>query len=235
VETVEEAVRFASGELALEGVLAYPAAGEPRATLLVLAPHPHMGGRMDNNVVRHLARRAAECGCASLRFNYRGVGTSEIALPLGVSLYDHWAELERAQRYTDLLPDCAAAFGFLERSAGRLGVRALVGYSLGSILAGMLAPRLGATHVAGIAPPVARVSLAPWRDCAGPKLLVAGDRDFAFDAERFGREFEALPDPKTFVPMPGADHFFRKEEERAWSAVAGWLLGPLHDSDSSAD
>jgi hypothetical protein len=234
VEAVEETVRFPSGELVLEGVLAYPAEGEPRATLLVLAPHPHMGGRMDNNVVRHLARRAAECGCASLRFNYRGVGASEIALPPGTSLYDHWAELERVQRYEDLLPDCAAASGFLERSAGRLGVRALVGYSLGSILAGMLAPRVGATHLAGIAPPVSRVSLAPWRACAGPKLLLAGDRDFAFDAERFGREFEALPAPKRFVAMPGADHFFRKEEERAWAVLADWLAGSLQDSDSSA-
>jgi hypothetical protein len=230
MEIVEEQVRFRCEGLGLSGVLAYPADAAARAAVLLLPPHPHMGGRMDNNVVRHLARRAAEEGCASLRFDYRGVGASEIALPPGTSLYDHWAELEKAQRYADLLPDCEAAWGFVEEAVGRLGLRALIGYSLGSILAGILAPRLGATHVAGIAPPVARASLEAWRICGAAKLLVAGDRDFAFDAARFAREFAALPEPKRFVAMPGADHFFRKEEERAWLAVSSWLFGDLQDS-----
>lgn len=230
MEIVEEQVRFRCEGLGLAGMLAYPAEVAPRAAVLVLPPHPHMGGRMDNNVVRHLARRAAEEGCASLRFDYRGVGTSEIALPAGTSLYDHWAELEKAQRYADLLPDCAAAWGFLEAAVGRLGIRALVGYSLGSILAGMLAPGVGATHVAGIAPPVARASIEPWRACSAAKLLVAGDRDFAFDAARFACEFAALPEPRRFVALAGADHFFRKEEERAWAPISAWLFGGLQDS-----
>jgi alpha/beta superfamily hydrolase len=229
---IEEAVRFPSGALGLSGVLAYPASGEPRASLLVLAPHPHMGGRMDNNVVRHLARRAAESGFASLRFDYRGIGDSQIELPRGTSLYDHWAELERARRYDELLPDCEAAAAFLARTTGGLGTRVLVGYSLGAVLAGMLAPRVAATHVVGVAPPVARVSLTAWRSCAAPKLLIAGDRDFAFDADRCALELAALPEPRRFVAMPGADHFFRKQEERVWSALSEWLSEPLHAADS---
>jgi alpha/beta superfamily hydrolase len=113
---------------------------------------------------------------------------------------------------------------------GRLRIRALIGYSLGAILAGMLARGLGATHVVGVAPPVARASIEPWRGCSAAKLLLAGDRDFAFDAERFACEFAALPEPRRFVALAGADHFFRKEEERAWAPVSSWLFGELQDS-----
>ena len=75
---------------------------------------------------------------------------------------------------------------------------------------------------------------AAWRSCAVPKLFLAGDRDFAFDAARFARELEAMPEPRRFVWLPGADHFFRKQEERVWSALCEWLFGALHASDSSA-
>ena len=222
-EIVEEALRFTAGDLALEGVLAYPAGEAPEGTLLVLAPHPHMGGRMDNNVVRHLARRAAETGSASLRFNYRGVGSSEIALPAGTSRYDHFAAMERGQRYEELLPDALAAYRTLEDAAGALPRRVVVGYSLGAILAGMLGARVGATHLAGISPPVARAPLDTWRGCAQPKLFVGGDADFAFDVARFRDAYAALPEPKRFERLEGADHFYRKEEERVFDALARWL------------
>ena len=47
----EEQVQFTSGPNTLEGVLAYPDDGEPEVAVLLLSPHPHMGGRMDNNVI----------------------------------------------------------------------------------------------------------------------------------------------------------------------------------------
>jgi hypothetical protein len=220
---VEEGIRFACGSLSLSGVLAYPEACEPGATLLLLAPHPHMGGRMDNNVIRHLARRSAAAGAATLRFDYRGVGESAIELPPGTSLHDHFAGLERERRYEELLPDCAAAWHALQAASPGAPVRAIVGYSLGAILAGRLAAAVDATHVAAISPPVARVSLEWLRDCALPKLFVGGDRDFAFDVARFDAEYAALPEPKRFVLLPGSDHFYRKEEERVFGIVADFL------------
>jgi alpha/beta superfamily hydrolase len=230
---VEEEVRFPCGPLDLEGVLAYPEEGEPHAALVLLAPHPHMGGRMDNNVVRHLARRSAGAGCVTLRFNYRGVGASTIELAPGTSLHDHFAGLERERRYEELLPDCVAAWRTLHEASPRVPRRAIVGYSLGAILAGRLAAEVDATHLVAISPPVARVSLAWLRGCTLPKLFVGGDSDFAFDLTRFAEEYALLSEPKRFVRLPGSDHFYRKEEERVYELLAEFLF-PAVDTSPAA-
>jgi hypothetical protein len=51
--------------------------GEPRGTAVICHPHPLFGGTMDNKVVQTLARAFVLCGWTALRFNFRGVGTSE--------------------------------------------------------------------------------------------------------------------------------------------------------------
>ena len=49
----------------------------PVGTAVVCHPHPQGGGSMDNKVVQTLARAFVSLGWRSVRFNYRGVGTSE--------------------------------------------------------------------------------------------------------------------------------------------------------------
>lgn len=225
-EIVEERLVFESEGLRLVGSLAYPVRGQPTRGVLLLAPHPHMGGRMDNNVIRHLARRFAEDGDATLRFDYRGVGESEIRLPPRTSLFDHFASMEAEQRYEELLPDAEAALAALRAAVGGGGVL-VVGYSLGAVLAGMLASRCPVDGVVGISPPVARVSLRPYRGVAAPVVFVAGDADFAFDEARFRDELAALP-PCEVLRLPGSDHFFRQEEERLYETLRralGWEPG----------
>ncbi|HKJ24258.1 MAG TPA: dienelactone hydrolase family protein [Myxococcota bacterium] len=223
IEIVRERIHIPCEGESLDAELAYPADGEPETAVLLLSPHPHLGGRMENNVVRHLARRAAEAGCVTLRFDYRGVGESTLALPEGTSAYAHWEAMEDERSYEQLLPDARAAWAALREAAGETERRVLAGYSLGAILAGLLAAECNATHVLGVSPPVAKVGLDAYRTCTRPKLFVGGDDDFAFDAARFHGEFERLPEPRRFVALPGADHFFRQEEDRLYAAVAGFL------------
>ncbi|MBW2314454.1 MAG: alpha/beta fold hydrolase, partial [Deltaproteobacteria bacterium] len=214
VEVVRERIRIPCEGESLDAELAYPDEGRPGTAVLLLSPHPHLGGRMDNNVIRHLAKRAAEAGCAVLRFDYRGVGESTLRLPEGTSSFAHWEAMEGERSYGQLLPDANAAWATLLDAVGPVPRRVLAGYSLGAILAGMLARECDATHVLGVSPPVAKVGLDAFRSCTRPKLFVGGDDDFAFDGERFQREFEQLPEPRRFISLPGADHFFRQEEDR---------------------
>lgn len=51
--------------------------GAPRGVAVIAHPHPLFGGTMDNKVVQTLARAFVQCGWTAVRFNFRGVGTSE--------------------------------------------------------------------------------------------------------------------------------------------------------------
>lgn len=51
--------------------------GTPRGVAFIAHPHPLFGGTMDNKVVQTLARAFVQCGWTAVRFNFRGVGTSE--------------------------------------------------------------------------------------------------------------------------------------------------------------
>jgi alpha/beta superfamily hydrolase len=57
--------------------------GESRGVAVIAHPHPLFGGTMDNKVVQTLARAFVQCGWTAVRFNFRGVGTSEGAYDEG--------------------------------------------------------------------------------------------------------------------------------------------------------
>lgn len=207
----EEQIQFASGANTLEGVLAYPDATAPEVAVLLLSPHPHMGGRMDNNVIACLGQQLAAEGCVTLRFNYAGVGGSSLALPENDSPYEYWARLEASQNYRAALPDAIAALEVLQAAlpATRIGY---VGYSFGACLALLLAGIRPPAWLAALAPPVARAPLVGMAGLTMPCRFIAGDKDFAFDAAEFQPAFDQVPGAKEFVLLSGCDHFFRKRE-----------------------
>jgi hypothetical protein len=72
-EMPEQRARIAVGPHDLEA--SFEAGLGPDGAVLC-HPHPLYGGNMDNNVVMTLKRSLAGAGWATLRFNFRGVGTS---------------------------------------------------------------------------------------------------------------------------------------------------------------
>ena len=205
----EEHITFSSEGDALEGVLAYPDDIRPAAAILLLSPHPHMGGNMDNNVVRHLAHRFTESGFATLRFNYRGVGESTIQLPDGVSLFDYWSDLESNVRYDTVLPDVHSAHLALRRATPPGLPQIIIGYSLGAILALRHAVHNQPDALVIISPPNKKRSLPERKTISPPMLVLGGDGDFAYDPVAAARYLE----PAKPVVMSDSDHFFRGEEE----------------------
>jgi len=218
MEAMEEQVAFSLLGDTLEAIATYPASSTPTTAVLLLAPHPQMGGNMGNNVVRHLARRFAEDGALTLRFNYRGVGHSTLALPAGTAAYDYFQRMEEELRYDLLLPDAEAAMHAL-RTFCPCPRMVYVGYSLGGVIAGMLARRHPPDSLVAISPPVKKVPLTVFDTDAYPRHFVGGDNDFAFLYDQFQEQYAELPEPKSFELLAGADHFFRKEEERVYAAI----------------
>jgi alpha/beta superfamily hydrolase len=219
---VEERISFRSGGLRLAGILSYPASGIPRRGALLCPPHPHFAGDMDNNVIRALGRKLA-ADSAVLRFNYRGVGASEIDLPADLSVFDYWTEVEETRSYGDPRADVRAAARELAGLAGELPL-ALVGYSFGAIVAleeGL--EHAGTSWIVGIAPPLTRFEFTFLVDCPVPCLLVSGEQDFVYSAAELERALAvAGPRLRTLV-MPGQDHFFRGHEADLCRRVAGFL------------
>jgi alpha/beta superfamily hydrolase len=51
--------------------------GDSIGTAVIAHPHPLFGGTMDHKVVQTIARAAVQAGFTTVRFNFRGAGTSE--------------------------------------------------------------------------------------------------------------------------------------------------------------
>ncbi len=216
---IEENVNFRAGEKHLEGVLAYPENSIPEQAILLLSPHPHMGGRMDNNLIKHLARRFAEEGCATLRFNYGGVGNSTLPSVEGEALFEYWAKLEEEKNYEAVLPDVIAARNYLAEALPVGVALGYLGYSFGCCLATLLAQDCPPAQLAAISPPTKRAPLEGAECLTMPSIFVVGDDDFAFDMDAFEAAFSRVSGDKRFVQLDGCDHFFRKEEERVYEAI----------------
>jgi len=158
---------------------------------LLCHPHPLHGGTMDNKVVHTLARAFRETGIPTLRFNFRGVGSS-------AGTYDH-GNGETADA------DAVAAYGALRWPDRRL---LLAGFSFGAFVALRLALERGASRLITVAPPVDLMDFSALAAPSCPWLVVQGDSDEVVDAQRvFAWAKSCKPQPKLVV-MPGVGHFF---------------------------
>jgi alpha/beta superfamily hydrolase len=155
------AVRGPAG--ALEAELDRPPNGAARFRAVVAHPHPLYGGTMDNGVVRLTAAAIVAAGGEALRFNFRGVGSSD-------------GEHDGRDEQLDL----AAAVAALAARRPPLPM-VLAGYSFGAVMTlDYLAADDGDRSAAGVlllAPPVTHYDGARWRLGSLPAVVLYGDRD----------------------------------------------------------
>jgi alpha/beta superfamily hydrolase len=213
LDILEEAVQISGHTALLPGVLAYPFAGFPRGAALVVGPHPLMGGRLENNVVRRVGRGLAEHGLASLRFEFAGADTSP-------DVMETFWQTGRAPDDPRRADDAAAAFTWL--GALCAGPLLLVGYSFGgSLLAALRSERVRGVVLIGAT--LAQHDYTALAHSTLPKLLVAADNDFATPLATTQAWFESAAAPKRLVVLPAAEHFYRGQEARIVEEIAAWL------------
>ena len=211
---VEERIKFVNDEgLQLSGVLAYPESVEPMHAVLLCSPHPHFAGNMDNNVICEIARELAE-HVVTLRFDYRGVGDSQINLPGGLSVFDYWNKIEETKDYTDAVKDVSAAAQTLYSAIGKLDIPfSVVGYSFGAAT-GLLYghEKENVFGMVAIAPPLGKVSFKFLTNCIKPGLFLVGTGDFLYSEEKTEQLRHILNSNITVEVLENADHFFRGDE-----------------------
>jgi alpha/beta superfamily hydrolase len=171
----------------IECALDTPAEGTAVRGLAVLChPHPLHGGTMDNKVVQTLARACVQLGWRTVRFNFRGVGTSRGAWDEGRG------EIE------DALAVIAAC---------RQGEEPLLlgGFSFGGYVASQAAQRVAGApqHLVLVGPATSRFDVAP---VPAGTLVVHGEHD---EVVPLSATLDwARPQSLPVVVVPGGGHFF---------------------------
>ncbi len=211
---VSFSVQEPEGVITLEGQLFVPETDGPAPGVVVCHPHPLYGGAMGNNVVEAICGKLQARGLATLRFNFRGVGSSQGAHGQGV----------------DELRDAGAALACLEQQAGVAPARiGLAGYSFGSRVSLQTAgadPRVQA--VAMIALPTSRLdTTTALDDYQKPKFFISGGRDDVSNTDALRAYVDHLPEPRTLQVVEGIDHFWLGAESAMADAVADFFADSL--------
>jgi alpha/beta superfamily hydrolase len=180
--------------------------GSPKAACVFSHPHPLYGGTMHTKAVYQSAKALARVGVATLRFNFRGVGSSRGTHDGGPGeMDDYRAALDFvAARYA--VPLWAAGFSFGSWVAWNAGlddqrVRVLLGVGL----------------------PVNRFDFSPVKESDKAKFLIHGELDELVSVRSIRQFYSELAEPKELVVIDGAGHLFDGKTSEVGDAIEDLL------------
>jgi len=181
------------GQESLEGVLRE---GAGKGGVVLCHPHPLYGGSMDNNVVEAMEEAFSDIGFSTVRFNFRGVGSSTGAYDGGEG------EVE------DVLAACRFMSSML-RGDERL---VLAGYSFGAWVSARAASLVqGLADLFLVAYPFSVYGTEELRAFRGPIRFVAGSLDDISPLDALMALYKELKVDKSLRVIP-ASHFFDGRE-----------------------
>ena len=171
----------------LEVLFTQPEGTPAKALALICHPHPQFGGTMDNKVVQTLAKAFMELGCATMRFNFRGVGNSAGVFDDGIG------ETE----------DAATALAWARAQLPSPTPLIAAGFSFGCFVQTLLLPRSQPQQLVLVGPAVNRFKIP---EVAKDTIIIHGEEDDVVplaDVMNWARP-QGLP----VTVFPGAGHFF---------------------------
>jgi hypothetical protein len=178
---------------------------DPAAISVVCHPHPLGGGTLHNKVVFRAARGLEAANVATLRFNFRGAGTSPGTFDRG----------EGEQE------DVAAAIEWVKKR--HPGKKLIVGgFSFGSWVSTRVAcelPEVDALFLIGT--PVNKYDFGYLRACEKPMLFIHGTQDEHGDIAKLEKLVPSIRNAES-VTITGADHFFTKQLEGVEETIRTW-------------
>lgn len=178
---------------------------DPAGIAVICHPLPTGGGTLHNKVVFRAARGLENANVATLRFNFRGVGTSGGKFDNGDGEQDDvTAAIEWAKRKH---PDKKLFVG---------------GFSFGA----WVSTRVGCerTDVDGmflIGTPVNKYDFSYLHHCERPMLFIHGTQDEHGDPARVEKLVQAMRNAESVI-ITGADHFFTKQLEGLEETMRSW-------------
>lgn len=178
---------------------------DPAGVAVICHPLPTGGGTLHNKVVFRTARGLEAANVATLRFNFRGVGTSG-------------GKFEGGEGEQD---DVTAAIEWVKRKHPdkKLFVG---GFSFGAWVASRVAcERTDVDALFLIGTPVNKYDFGYLRHCERPMLFVHGTQDEHGEVGKLEKLVPNIRNAESVI-ITGADHFFTKQLEALEETVRGW-------------
>ena len=169
-----------------------------KAGVVICHPHPLYGGSMHNNVVDAIDRGFSAKEFATLRFNFRGVGSSG-------GIYDE-GEGE--------IKDVIASSAFLKRQLNEDAFIVLAGYSFGAWVASRAASSMDS--IAGlflVAYPFAFYESFELQQFDKSIYFVGGDHDDISPIDSLLKTYKELPVIEKYLKIISTDHFYGGKEK----------------------
>jgi len=174
--------------------------------VVISHPHPLYGGNMDNPVVLVIEQACFECGFSTLRFNFRGTGSS-------TGSFDEGAGEQN---------DVRAAFAWLEQQ-GYHDIM-LAGYSFGAKINCLVVSKgCMVMDRIMISPPVGFMSFDEIRKmpCAG--LIVTGDKDTIAPPDLITAHIKRWGISPVYKVINDCDHFYGRSLVQLKSILVDYL------------
>lgn len=185
---MEERIQFESGALSIQGLINH---GQGRKGVVITHPHPQFGGDMYNPVVESIAHVYQRQGITTLRFNFRGVGSSQGSYSDGIGEQE----------------DVLAALRCL-RDNGQEHID-LAGYSFGAwVNAHIDQEAVEISAMTMVSPPVAFMNFDDSLTLPRLNLVVSGSQDDIAPPGRIRSRMQGWNPKATFKEIQGADHFY---------------------------
>ena len=178
---------------------------DPAGVAVVCHPHPLGGGTLHNKVVFRAARGLEAANVATLRFNFRGTGTSGGKHDEGEGEQD----------------DVTAAIEWVKRK--HPGKKLFVGgFSFGAWVSSRVAcERTDVDAMFLIGTPVNKYDFGYLRHCERPILFLHGTQDEHGDVGKLEKLAQGVRNAESVI-VTGADHFFTKQLEALEETMRGW-------------
>jgi alpha/beta superfamily hydrolase len=203
----EELIFFMAGAVKIEGLLqALP--GDKG--VVISHPHPLYGGSMHNNVVESLVQAYQQAGYTTLRFNFRGVGSSQ-------------GEYDNGQGEQE---DVKAALHYLAEQGKN--VVDLAGYSFGAWVNALTRPDGDIVRrMVMVSPPVAFLDFSSAKPLPQLRLVIAGSRDEIAPPELIKTILPNWNSSARLEIIAGADHFYGGHTGKLESILADYFVSEV--------
>ena len=185
---------------------------DPAGVAVICHPHPLGGGTLHNKVVFRAARGLEGANVATVRFNFRGTGTSAGTHEGGEGEQD----------------DVLAAIRWAQKKHPEKKVF-VGGFSFGAWVASRVAcemPDVDALFLIGT--PVDKYDFGHLRFCEKPMLFLHGTQDEFGDAAKLEKVVHGIRNAESVI-VTGADHFFTKQLDAVEETLRNWAAELLEE------